>query len=186
MLDCVADVPCGAYEKVAVALRRLPVETRTQFCWIDAGDGRARGELSGRAGRGADADRPCRRPTMRATWRAEGEAAMVALATERLAEAFGSAIRGEILGTAVTGVAGEPLRAGGLQLHPPRSIGAAARDDRGRHGRYRLCGRGVLAQLVRDRAWRLPDRGGMWPRALPSRLGRRLIPDGGGMVSRRS
>lgn len=118
VLDCVADVPCGAYEKVAVALRRLPVETRTQFCWIDAGEG----------GRGVNLQvAPGEVPMLIAHFGADdardlaaaGKAAMVALTTDRLAEAFGSAVRGDILGTAVTAWQANPFVQGAYSYTRP-------------------------------------------------------------------
>lgn len=102
VLDRVADVPCGAYEKVAVALRRLPIEMDAQFCWLDPANGTRGVNVQVVAGAA---------PMLIAHFgandavelAAEGDAAMVALVTERLVEAFGSALRGDILGTAVTG-----------------------------------------------------------------------------------
>jgi monoamine oxidase len=50
---------------------------------------------------------------------AQGEAAMTALVIERLASAFGSAIRGDILGTAVTGWQANPLVRGAYSYTRP-------------------------------------------------------------------
>jgi monoamine oxidase len=102
VLDRVAEVPCGAYEKVAVALRRWPEGPPAQFYWIAPGDG-ALG-INVQVSRGAE-------PMLIAHFGGDdardlaegGEAAMTALVIDRLASAFGSAIRGDILGTAVTG-----------------------------------------------------------------------------------
>lgn len=103
VLDPMQDVPCGAYEKIAVALRRLPLDMGdTQFVWIDPGTGAraisfqiaptASPVMIAHVG-GSDAVALAR----------EGREAMVALAVERLADAFGSAIRAEVVGAAVTG-----------------------------------------------------------------------------------
>jgi monoamine oxidase len=102
VLDCAQDVPCGAYEKVAVALRRLPIEMDAQFCWLDPADGTRGVNVQVVAGAapmliahfgGNDA----------VELASGGDRAMVALVTERLVDAFGSALRSDILGTAVTG-----------------------------------------------------------------------------------
>jgi monoamine oxidase len=102
VLDRLADVPCGAYEKVAVALRRLPVEMDAQFCWLEPADGTRGVNVQVVAGTapmliahfgGNDA----------VELASEGDRAMVALVTERLVDAFGSALRSDILGAALTG-----------------------------------------------------------------------------------
>ncbi len=102
VLDRVADVPCGSYEKVAVALRRLPTEMDTPFIWLDPADGTRGANVQVVAGAapmliahfgGNDA----------VELAAEGDPAMVAWVTEWLVSAFGSALRSDILGSAVTG-----------------------------------------------------------------------------------
>lgn len=124
VMDLVADVPCGAYEKVAVALRRLPLDVgETQFCWIEPGDGRRALNLQ---------FAPTRAPMVIAhmggsdarEMAAAGPAAAVAEVTDRLAEAFGSDIRAEILGAAVTGWQANPFVRGGYSYTRP---GQAAR-----------------------------------------------------------
>jgi monoamine oxidase len=124
VLERVGDVPCGAYEKIALALRRPPVDVaETRFCWIEPGDG----------GRGLNFQfAPAQAPIViahvggtdaRDLARA-GEAAMVDLATERLVEAFGAGIRGEIIGAAVTGWQANPWVRGAYSYTRP---GGAAR-----------------------------------------------------------
>lgn len=103
VLDPMQDVPCGAYEKIAIALRRLPLDMGdTQFVWIDPGTGAralsfqiaptASPVMIAHVG-GSDAVALAR----------EGREAMVALAVDRLADAYGSAIRTEVVSAAVTG-----------------------------------------------------------------------------------
>ena len=96
VLDPMQDVPCGAYEKIAIALRRMPMDLGdTQFLWIDPGERALSFQIAPTAAPiliahvgGSDAVALAR----------EGRDAMVALAVERLADAFGSAIRAEVLG----------------------------------------------------------------------------------------
>ncbi len=118
VLDRVGDVPCGAYEKVAVALRRWPADDLSQFCWIDPGDG-ALG-INVQVSRGIE-------PLLIAHFggddarnlAAQGEAAMTALVIDRLASAFGSSIRADILGTAVTGWQANPFVRGAYSYTRP-------------------------------------------------------------------
>lgn len=124
LLDLVEDVPCGSYEKVAVALRRRVVEeTGKQFCMVDPDDGTAPvdfqisasgaplmiAHLGGSLARGlADA----------------GAAAMTDFALERLALAFGTDIRAEVVATATTGWQHDPSVLGAYSHARP---GAASR-----------------------------------------------------------
>lgn len=119
MVELMQDVPCGAYEKIAVALRRLPMDMGdTQFLWVDPGTGAralnfqiaptAAPVLIAHVG-GTDA----------VTLAHEGREAMVALAVERLADAFGSGIRGEVAGAAVTGWQSSPWVRGAYSYTKP-------------------------------------------------------------------
>ena len=119
VLDLMQDVPCGAYEKIAVALRRLPMDMGdTQFLWVDPGNGAralsfqiaptAAPVLIAHVG-GSDAVALAR----------EGRDAMVALAVERLADAFGSGVRAEVLGGAVTGWQANPWVRGAYSYTRP-------------------------------------------------------------------
>ncbi len=119
LADFVGDVPCGAYEKVAIALRRRIVEDeRKLFCMVDPGDGSspvdfqivASGEplmiahMAGDLARGVAA---------------EGEAAMADFAVERLALAFGHEVRKEVVACGVTGWGANPFVRGGYSYARP-------------------------------------------------------------------
>lgn len=109
MPGIIADLPCGRYEKVALALKELPPETAGKiFCMVDPGSG-ARAidfqvmnttppvliaHLAGDAG-GAAID--------------EGSSAMIALATDRLALAFGDDIRKQIISAGTSSWTNSPL-----------------------------------------------------------------------------
>lgn len=118
VLDRIADVPCGAYEKIAIALRRLPVDPGdAQFCWIDPGKGQPLNFefaptptpiLIAHVG-GSDA---------RALV-AAGREAMIDLAVERLVDAFGSAIRADVTHSEVTGWLKNPLIRGAYSHAKP-------------------------------------------------------------------
>ncbi|MFZ1726191.1 MAG: NAD(P)/FAD-dependent oxidoreductase [Albidovulum sp.] len=119
LLDKVQYVPCGTYEKVALALRHLPPEIATElFCWIDAGAGKGASDfqISGGA-----------HPKMIAHMAgglardvlAGGKPAMVDFALERLAAAFGSGFRKLILSSAITGFQANPLIQGAYSYSKP-------------------------------------------------------------------
>jgi monoamine oxidase len=119
LLDMISDVPCGAYEKIAIALRRLPDGIGDNlFLWVDPANGNTplgfqfppnRVPLAIAHVGGSDA---------RALAKA-GKAAMVDLATERLVSAFGTDIRGEIVGSAVTGWQANPFVQGAYSYTKP-------------------------------------------------------------------
>lgn len=119
VVDLMQDVPCGAYEKIAIALRHLPMDLGdTQFVWVDPGSGAhplsfqiaptATPLLIAHLG-GSDAVLLAR----------EGRDAMVSLAVERLADAFGSGIRDEVAGAAVTGWQANPWVRGAYSYTRP-------------------------------------------------------------------
>lgn len=118
VLDRIADVPCGAYEKIAIALRRLPIDQgETQFCWIEPGQGQP---LSFEFA-------PTRTPILIAhvggsdarALVAAGREAMIDLAVERLVDAFGSAIRADVTHSEVTGWLKNPLIRGAYSHAKP-------------------------------------------------------------------
>lgn len=108
-LDIMSDLPCGRYEKVALAATELPPEVDGKiFCMIDRGSGAPAidfqimltsppvliAHLAGDAA-GAAVD--------------EGGPAMIAAATERLVLAFGSEFRRKIVATATSNWTHNPL-----------------------------------------------------------------------------
>ena len=108
VLDRIADVPCGAYEKVAFALRRLPCEVRGKlFCTIDP-DGSPAVDFQIMA-----SDPPLMIAHMAGTvardLHARGRQAMIAFAADRLALAFGGEIRQDIVGVATTDWTANPF-----------------------------------------------------------------------------
>ncbi len=124
LLDLVRDVPCGAYEKVAIALRQSPVEDAgTLFCMVDAGDGSTPLDFQVAA-----SESPMMIAHMGGSMArdlaADGEAAMTDFAVERLAAAFGSDVRKLIVSTAVTGWQENPFVRGAYSYARP---GCAAR-----------------------------------------------------------
>lgn len=108
MLELVQDVPCGHYEKVAVALDRLPEELGpARFAWVDAGQGDAMGVqvLPGRvplliAHLGGDLARDLG---------CAGRAALEDHVRTRLAAAFGTGFARRVTGVAVTGWGANPF-----------------------------------------------------------------------------
>jgi len=109
LLDLVEDVPCGSYEKVAIALRRRLVEDPGKlFCMIEPGEGATPQNFQ---------FAPNQRPMMFAhlggslarELAAAGETAMADHAVGRLAMAFGSDIRREVVKVAVTSWQDDPL-----------------------------------------------------------------------------
>lgn len=116
-LDAVADLPCGNYEKVAVAVPDLPPEAAGRiFCMVDPGSGQAAVDFQVMPGPppvfiahlGGDAAGEAA---------AEGPAAMIALAVERLCLAFGSAFRHRIIATGASNWRHDPL-IGGSYANP--------------------------------------------------------------------
>ena len=114
--EIVADLPCGRYEKVALAVEALPPEAVGKiFCMVDPGGGARAVDFQVMAGEvpvlvahlagdsGGDAVDA-------------GPAAMIAAATERLVLAFGSGFRRKIVAAGATGWIRDPL-IGGSYAH---------------------------------------------------------------------
>ena len=119
LLTLVEDVPCGAYEKVAIGLDRRPVDEGKLFFTIDPGNGAPPIEFQT-----MPADPPMviahvagdvARQLVRA-----GSTAMVEVVIDRLASAFGSDVRRRIRGTAVTGWQDNPFVQGGYSHAKPK------------------------------------------------------------------
>ncbi len=123
LLPSIAKLPCGAYEKVALALRGLPAEAEGKlFCMVDPGGGAPAvdfqvmatdpplmiAHLAGRVAREVAAG---------------GEQAMIAFAKERLTMAFGTAFEKEILAAAVTAWSANPLIQGSYAHALPGAAG---------------------------------------------------------------
>ena len=109
LLGWIEDVPCGAYEKVAFALSELPPEAKGKlFCMVDPGGGAPASDFQVMA-----TDPPLMIAHLAGSLAREasrdGEAAMIAFATERLELAFGTGIRKRILGTGASGWLANPL-----------------------------------------------------------------------------
>lgn len=118
-LEIVHDLPCGTYEKVALAVDTLPPETAGKiFCMIDPGTGAPAidfqvtdtpnpvliAHLAGSSG-GASIR--------------EGQSAMIEMATERLALAFGNAFRKKVIAAGASGWVRNPLIRGGYSHARP-------------------------------------------------------------------
>ncbi len=113
LLDQIAGVPCGTYEKVAFALKSLPDQITDQaFCWIDPGAGALPGGFQITSGAQPKIIAHLAGSPARDLIDA-GEATMTAAALEGLVAAFGSDIGHQILGSAVTGWQKNPLTRGG-------------------------------------------------------------------------
>lgn len=122
LLDLIQDVPCGSYEKVAIAFRQLPVQDPGKlFCMIDAG------------GRSSPLDfqiAPAGQPMMIAHMAgshardlvAAGRSAMVSFAMERLVLAFGADVRKLVVSAATTSWQEDPFVLGGYSYTRPGRI----------------------------------------------------------------
>ncbi|MCB2135921.1 MAG: FAD-dependent oxidoreductase [Rhodobacteraceae bacterium] len=124
LLDHIADVPCGSYEKVAIALDQLPEGISDElFCWIDPGGDATAADFQIVGGAHpkliAHVAGSVARDLM-----AAGEAAAVGYAIDSLRDAFGADISARVLGTAVTGWQSNPFFRGGYSYSRP---GAADR-----------------------------------------------------------
>lgn len=118
LLDRIADVPCGAYEKVAFALKALPAEVAGKlFCMVDPGDGPAVdfqiaptdppmmiAHMAGDLARGLAA---------------AGPEATIAFARERLVSAFGKEIENDILASATSRWTRDPFVLGSYSHAKP-------------------------------------------------------------------
>lgn len=119
VLDLVANAPCGAYEKVAVALRRPLVDDASKlFCMVESGDGASPLDFQV-VGQGQPMMIAHVAGSLARDLAAEGEAAMIDLATERLVRAFGAAARKEIVAMATTRWLNDPLVLGGYSYAKP-------------------------------------------------------------------
>ncbi|RMA43767.1 FAD-dependent oxidoreductase [Rhodophyticola porphyridii] len=127
LLDIIGDLPCGKYEKVALAVTDLPPETAGKiFCMIDPGSG----------ARAIDFQIMSTSPPVLIAHLAgdaagpaigEGGPAMIALATERLVHAFGSDLRRGIIASGTSDWSHNPLILGSYSNARP---GAAAQRRR--------------------------------------------------------
>ncbi len=123
LLPSIAQVPCGAYEKVALALHRLPAEAQGRlFCMVDPGSGAPALDFQVMA-----TDPPLMIAHLAGSVAREvsagGEPALIAFAKERLALAFGSAFETEILAAAATGWSDDPLFQGAYSQALPGAAG---------------------------------------------------------------
>lgn len=174
LLDAVADLPCGLYEKAALVVDDLPPEAVGKiFCMVDPGDGRPAIDFQ------IMATTP---PVMVAHMAgdsaapilADGAAGLIAQATDRLTLAFGARFRTRIRAAAASGWARDPLIRGAYSHARP---GAAFRrtealqTDTGSvlfageafSGRWAGAAHGAY-QSGRDAARRLAERWGRAPR----------------------
>ncbi|WP_430450211.1 flavin monoamine oxidase family protein [Rhodophyticola sp.] len=121
LLDIIADLPCGKYEKVALAVTDLPPETAGKiFCMIDPGSG----------ARAIDFQIMSTSPPVLIAHLAgdaagpaidEGGPAMIALATERLVQAFGNDFRRGIIASGTSDWSHNPLILGSYSNARPRA-----------------------------------------------------------------
>jgi len=123
LLPLIADVPCGAYEKVAFALRALPAELKGKLFGTFTPDGSASMNLQVIAGESPMIIVHMAGDMVR-NLLAEGSDAMRQFAEDRLCQALGPDFRDLILGRAVTGWTQNPLILGSYSAARP---GAAAR-----------------------------------------------------------
>lgn len=127
LLDDIAHVPCGVFEKVALEVPGLPPEAMgRQFCLVDPGDAPV-SEFSMIAGSPALVVANLAGSWVRDIAR-DGPGALEAFARDRLDLAFGSDVARSVRGAAVTGWHGNPLVLGSYSHAVP---GAARR-------RYRM------------------------------------------------
>lgn len=168
LLDLMHHVPCGTYEKAAIALKRLPPEVDEKFFFtVDPRDGSMPQDFQI-----ASADPPLLIAHMAGSLPRElgrdGPEAMIDYAVERLALALGSDVRKEIIGTRGTSWQHDPHIRGAYSYTRPGH--AQARRDMiatetgnvafageafslqwqaTAHGAYQS-GRDVAARLVRE------------------------------------
>lgn len=118
-LETMDDIPCGAYEKVAIALRRRIVDEPGKFfCMVDPGDGGSPVDFQ-IASSGDPVMIAHMAGDLARDLAAAGEAAMTDFALGRLALAFGEGVRREVVATAVTGWGANPLVRGGYSYARP-------------------------------------------------------------------
>ncbi len=119
LLDIVQHVPCGSYEKVAIALRGFPADMGDKlFCWVDPGAGGP--PLNFQILGGASPMMIAHMAGSTALDLAKaGADAMVDYATERLIMAFGADTRKRVVGQAVTGWQVNPLTQGAYSYTKP-------------------------------------------------------------------
>lgn len=145
-LETVADLPCGTYEKVAVAVPDLPPEVAGKiFCMVDPGSGQTAvdfqvmpgpppvfiAHLGGDAAGAAVAD---------------GPAAMTALAVERLCLAFGSAFGKRIIATGTSTWRRNPLIGGSYATPRPGAAHQRRRAIAAETGRVGFAGEALSAR----------------------------------------
>jgi len=113
LLDLVAHVPCGAYEKVALALDGVPDEVRgAAGCTLDPGDGGTAPWFQFTQGRDPKVILHTAGDLAR-DLSACGQAAATDFALSRLSAAFGEGFGKRVRGAAVTGWGRNPLFQGG-------------------------------------------------------------------------
>lgn len=154
LLDLVAEVPCGTYEKVAVLLERpLPVEPNTRFCMVDTGDGRPLDFQVAEGGRLMIAHLG---GSFARAMLAAGREEMAEFAVGRLVSAFGSDVRGLVRGVATTGWQDDPLVLGGYSHAEPGAGGRRREMIAADTGRIVLAGEAfsLTAQATAHGAWR--------------------------------
>jgi monoamine oxidase len=119
MVERIGGIPCGSYEKVAFALKRLPDGiTDEEFCWIDPGDGRAPADFQIIGGAHPKLIAHMAGGHVRELI-AAGEAEMTAFARQRLIAGFGAGAQALIEGIAVTGWQKNPFVRGGYSYSKP-------------------------------------------------------------------
>ncbi|MEZ5777716.1 MAG: FAD-dependent oxidoreductase [Paracoccaceae bacterium] len=119
LLDHAAHVPCGAYEKVAIAFSRSPVgDGPERFCMVEPGDGSFPLDFQIAPG-GQPVMIAHMAGSLARDLAAAGEAAMTAAALDRLAAAFGSDVQKQVRATAVTGWQNDPFVLGGYSYVTP-------------------------------------------------------------------
>jgi monoamine oxidase len=118
LLDDIAQVPCGVFEKVALELPALPPEAAgRQFCLIDPGDGPA-SEFTMIGGSPALAVANMAGPWVSDIAR-DGPGALEAFARDRLAMVFGADLARSVRGAAVTGWRDNPFVRGSYSAALP-------------------------------------------------------------------
>ena len=117
--EIASDLPCGRYEKVALAVDALPPETVGKiFCMVDPGAGEPAIDFQVVPGSPPLLIAHLAGDTSGAAIE-EGDDAMIALATERLVLAFGSSFRKKVIAAGASAWARNPLILGGYSHARP-------------------------------------------------------------------